>query len=63
MRLDRANRSFLVFVSVALLFSATILCGAVGGVLAPLSLARMFHGGLADLWNDRASLAPLVLFV
>jgi Zn-dependent protease with chaperone function len=64
MSLDRANRSFLAFVSVALLFGTTILCGVIGGVLVPLSLARMSHGGLADLWNDRASLlAPLALFV
>jgi Zn-dependent protease with chaperone function len=64
MSLDRANRSFLAFVSVALLFGATILCGAIGGVLVPLSLARMSHDGLAGPWNDRASLlAPLVLFV
>ncbi len=63
MRLDRANRSFLVFVGVALLFGATVLCGAIGGVLVPLSLARVSHGGLLGLWNDRASLlAPLVLF-
>jgi Zn-dependent protease with chaperone function len=64
MRLDQANRSFLAFVSVALLFGATVLCGVVGGVLVPLSLARMSHGGLLELWNDRTSLlAPLVLVV
>jgi Zn-dependent protease with chaperone function len=64
MRLDRANRSFLVFVGVALLFGVTVLCGVVGGVLVPLSLARVSHGGLVGLWSDRASLlAPLVLFV
>jgi Zn-dependent protease with chaperone function len=63
MRLDRANRSFLAFVGVALLFGATVLCGAIGGVLVPLSLARMSHGGLTGLWSDRGSLlAPLVLF-
>lgn len=62
MRLDRANRSFLAFVSVALLFGATVLCGAIGGVFVPLSLARMSHSGLLALWNDPASLlAPLVL--
>jgi Zn-dependent protease with chaperone function len=62
MRLDQANRTFLVFVSIALLFGATVLCGAIGGVLVPLSLARMSHGGLLGLWNDPASLlAPLVL--
>jgi Zn-dependent protease with chaperone function len=64
MRLDQANRSFLALVGVALLFGATVLCGVVGGVLVPLSLARMSHGGLLGLWNDRASLlAPLLLFV
>jgi len=64
MRLDRANRSFLVFAGVALLFVATVLCGALGGVLVPLSLARISHGGLAGLWVERGSLlAPLVLFV
>jgi hypothetical protein len=64
MRLDRANRSFLAFVSVASLSSATVLCGVVGGVLVPLSLARVSHGGLAGLWSDRTSLlTPLVLFV
>jgi Zn-dependent protease with chaperone function len=63
MRLDRANRSFLAFIGVALLFSATVLCGAIGGVLVPLGLARISRGGLLGLWNDRASLlAPLVLF-
>jgi Zn-dependent protease with chaperone function len=62
MRLDQANRSFLAFVSVALLFGATVLCGAIGSVLVPLSLARMSHAGLLGLWNDPASLlAPLVL--
>jgi Zn-dependent protease with chaperone function len=64
MRLDQANRSFLAFVGVALLFGATVLCGAIGGVLVPLSLARVSHGGLLGLWNDRATLlAPLALFV
>ena len=64
MRLDQANRSFLAFVSVALLFGATVLCGAIGGVLVPLSLARMSHGGLLGLWNDPASLLapPYVYF-
>ncbi len=63
MRLDQANRSFLVFAGVALLFGATVLCGAVGGVLVPLSLARISHGGLTGLWSDRGSLlAPLALF-
>jgi Zn-dependent protease with chaperone function len=64
MRLDQANRSFLAFVSVALLFGATVLCGVLGGVLVPLSLARISHGGLSGLWSDRASLlVPLALFL
>lgn len=64
MRLDQANRSFLAFVGVTLLLGATVLCGVVSGVLVPLSLARVSHGGLARLRDDRASLlAPLVLFL
>jgi Zn-dependent protease with chaperone function len=64
MRTDQANRSFLVFVGVALPFAAIVLCGALGGVLVPLSLARISHSGLAGLWGERGSLlAPLVLFV
>lgn len=64
MRLDRANRSFLAFVGVASLLGATVLCGALGGVLVPLSLARISQGGLAGLWSDRASLlVPLALFL
>lgn len=64
MRLDQANRSFLVFVGVASLFGATVLCGVLGGVLLPLSLARISRGGLAGLWSDRASLlVPLALFL
>ncbi len=63
MRLDRANRSFLAFVGVALPFGATVLCGAIGGVLLPMSFARISHGGVLEFWRDRGSLlAPLVLF-
>ncbi|MFI4990631.1 MAG: M56 family metallopeptidase [Solirubrobacterales bacterium] len=64
MRLDQANRSFLAFVCVSLLFGATVLCGVLGGVLVPLSLARISDGGPAGLWSDRASLlVPLALFL
>jgi len=41
MRLDRANRCFLAAVTIALSLGALVLCGAVGGVLAPLVLARV----------------------
>jgi Zn-dependent protease with chaperone function len=44
MRLDRANRSFLAFMGIALLLAALVLCGALGGVLAPLMLARISRG-------------------
>lgn len=64
MKLDQANRSFLAFVSVASLFSATVLCGAIGGVLVPMGLTRMSHGGLSGLWSAQTSLlALLTLFV
>lgn len=39
MSLDRANRSFLAFVGIALLSGAIVLCGAVGAVLLPLIFA------------------------
>jgi Zn-dependent protease with chaperone function len=63
MRLDSANRSFLAFTGVALLLGAYVLCGAVGGVLVPLLLARVSNGGLAGLLGDGGSLLPLLLFV
>ena len=64
MSLDQANRSFLAVVGVASLFGATVLCGVLGGVLLPLSLARISHGGLAGLWSNRASLlVPFALFL
>ena len=58
MRLDCANRSFLAFMGISLLLGAYVLCGAVGGVLVPLLLARVSHGGLAGLLSDGASLLP-----
>jgi Zn-dependent protease with chaperone function len=63
MRLDSANRSFLAFMGLALLLGAYVLCGAVGGVIVPLLLARVSHGGLAGLLRDGALLLPLLLFV
>jgi Zn-dependent protease with chaperone function len=60
-RLDRANRSFLAFTGIALLLAALVLCGALGGVLMPLALARKSHGGLLGLAG--VSLLPVLLFV
>jgi Zn-dependent protease with chaperone function len=62
MRLDSANRSFLVIVGVALLLGAFVLCGAVGGVLTPLIVARVSHGGLVRLPHGDASLLPVLIF-
>lgn len=62
MMLDRANRSFLIVVAVSLVSGALLLCGALGGVLVPLALARAAHGHLFELSRDDASLAPLALF-
>jgi len=63
MRWDRANRSFLAIMAVALLLGAFVLCGAVGGVLVPLIVARVSHGGLFGLPHDDLSLLPVLLFV
>jgi Zn-dependent protease with chaperone function len=62
MRLDRANRSFLEIVGVALLLGAFVLCGAVGGVLEPLIAARASHGGLIGLSLSGESLLPMLVF-
>ncbi len=62
MRLDRANRSFLAIMGVALLLGAFLLCGAVGGVLAPLVVARVSHGGLGGLPHGDVSLLPVLTF-
>jgi beta-lactamase regulating signal transducer with metallopeptidase domain len=61
-RLDRANRSFLIVVAVSLSLGALLLCGALGGVLVPLALARAAQGRLFDLSHDGLSLLPVVLF-
>ncbi|HUB36808.1 MAG TPA: M56 family metallopeptidase [Solirubrobacteraceae bacterium] len=61
MRLDRANRSFLAFMGIALLLGALVFCGALGGVLMPLILARASRGeslGLPGAW-----LLPVFPFV
>jgi Zn-dependent protease with chaperone function len=62
MRLDSANRSFLVSMGVALLLGAFVMCGAIGGVLVPLALVRLSHGGLASLLSDRAPALAALLF-
>ena len=63
MRLDSANRSFLAFVSLALLFGASVLCGAVGGVLGPLLLERVSRGGLVGMLGGGALLLPPLFFL
>ncbi len=61
MRLDRANRSFLAFMGIALPLGALVLCGALGGVLVPLILARVSRGELSGL--SGASLLPVFPFL
>jgi beta-lactamase regulating signal transducer with metallopeptidase domain len=63
MRLDRANRSFLVFMAITLLLGAFLLCGALGGVLLPLILARISNGRFLAPVHGVASLMPVLLFV
>jgi Zn-dependent protease with chaperone function len=62
MRLDRANRDFLAFMGIALLFGAFVLCGALGGVLVPLILARVSQGGAVRPHNG-AAFGPALVFV
>jgi len=49
MRLDRANRSFLACLGIALPLMAIVLCGALGGVLLPLILAGAQRPGGSSL--------------
>lgn len=49
MRPDRATRSFLTLLAVAILVGAIVVCGALGGVLMPLLLSRVSGGGLGAL--------------
>jgi Zn-dependent protease with chaperone function len=51
MRTDRATRGFLTLVTIAVLVGAIVLCGALGGVLMPLLLARVSGDGLGALAN------------
>jgi Zn-dependent protease with chaperone function len=62
MSIDSANRSFGEIVGVALLLGAAVLCGALGGVLAPLIAQRLSHGGPAALLKVGCSLAAALLF-
>lgn len=63
MRLDSANRSFLAILVVALLLGAFVLCGALGGVLIPLMLARASHDGGFELSREGWPLLAAVPFV
>jgi Zn-dependent protease with chaperone function len=62
MRLDRANRSFLIVMALSLAIGALLLCGALGGVLVPLVLARAAQGRLFDFYRGDFSLVPVALF-
>jgi len=62
MRRDSANLSFLAFMGIALSVGAYALCGAVGGVLVPLLLARASQDGLVGQLSNGASLLSLLPF-
>lgn len=62
MSIDRANRSFLIVIAMSLMLAALLICGALGGVLVPLVLARAGHGRLFDPSRNDVSLLPAVLF-
>jgi Zn-dependent protease with chaperone function len=59
--LDSANRSFLTLAALALSLCALLLCGGVGGVLAPL-LVHDLSPGQAPGLPGGASLLPLLVF-
>jgi Zn-dependent protease with chaperone function len=59
--LDRANRSFLVIVAVALALGAFMLCGVVGGALLPLIAARISQGELIALSVRPSMLSALLI--
>jgi Zn-dependent protease with chaperone function len=61
MRVDRANRSFLSLLAVALMVGSFVLCGAFGGVLMPLLLFNLTHNGLGALAS--ASMLPVLMLV
>lgn len=59
MTFDRANRSFLAIAVVSLLLGAILICGALGEILVPLTLARIGRGRPLQFGM---SLVPVVLF-
>lgn len=62
MRPDRATRSFLVLLAVAVPTGALVSCGVLGGVLIPLLLSRLSDDGLGALANTSV-LPAFVLIV
>jgi beta-lactamase regulating signal transducer with metallopeptidase domain len=62
MRPDRATRGFLTLLAVALLVGALVFCGALGGVLIPLLLARLSGDGF-DAFATTSMLPVLVVLV
>jgi Zn-dependent protease with chaperone function len=62
-RLDSANRSFLAIVTIALLLGALVLCGALGGVIAPMLIRYLTLGGPAEYGLLPLTLLPFVALV
>jgi Zn-dependent protease with chaperone function len=61
MRPDRATRSFLMLLAVAVLVGALVFCGVLGGVLMPLLLSRLSGEGLGALANT--SMLPVFVLL
>lgn len=60
MRLDSANRSFVTMMTLAILLSAFVICGALGNVLMPLVLARASREPLDQLLSASVPLLPFL---
>jgi beta-lactamase regulating signal transducer with metallopeptidase domain len=60
-RVDRATRSFLSLLVVALSIGAFVLCGALGGVLMPLLFSDFARNGIGAL--AKVSMLPILMLV
>jgi hypothetical protein len=61
MKFDRATRSFLALLAVAVLVGALVCCGALGGVLLPMLFLRLTGNGPDALRNISALPAFVLL--